>query len=144
MTSEDDTFVESVYFETQRWIIEALFRWRGDEVERAKFSQSYDPNNTQVIEVDGEDAGWLTVQRVREHIQLDSIYLTRKWQGIGIGTALIRGLIAEANEAQVPLRLSTAKINPSRLLYERLGFVVTGKDDYKVYMERRFEAQNQV
>ena len=36
-TSDDVPFIESVYFETQRSIIESLFGWRGDEVEREKF-----------------------------------------------------------------------------------------------------------
>lgn len=37
-TTEDRLFVESIYFETQRWIIETLFGWRGDEFERSKFA----------------------------------------------------------------------------------------------------------
>lgn len=41
-TPDDRAFVEQVYFEPQRWLVEKLFGWRGDDVERAKFDESYD------------------------------------------------------------------------------------------------------
>jgi GNAT superfamily N-acetyltransferase len=107
-TNADMPFIRAVYFETQRWIIEELFGWRGEDVEHAKFSESYDAANTSVIVVDGEDAGWMTVQR-DEHIELDSIYLKPSMQGRGLGTSLVQGLISEAETTGKPLRLSTAK-----------------------------------
>ena len=45
----DRAFVEDVYFGTQRWIIEELFGWRGDDVERAKFAEFYDESRTRII-----------------------------------------------------------------------------------------------
>jgi GNAT superfamily N-acetyltransferase len=127
-------FVRSVFFETQRWIIEDLFGWRGDDVELSKFEESYDAGNTSIIVVDGEDAGWMTVQR-DEHIELDALYLKPSMQGRGLGTSLVQGLISEAEANGKPLRLSTAKINPARRLYERLGFVNVGESEFKVFME---------
>lgn len=106
-----------VYFETQRWLIEALFGWRGEDAERAKFVEFYDEANTQIVEV-------------------DSIYLAADWQRAGIGTYLLQQIIAEADAAAMPVRLSTAKINPARSLYERLGFRVVEESEFKVYMER--------
>ncbi len=135
MTDADRPFVEAVFFETQRWIIEALFGWRGDEVERATFVASYDAENTSIVVVDGADAGWVTVQRDLE-IRVDAIYLTAAWQRRGIGTAVLRRVFADADEAGVTVRLSTAKINPARRLYERLGFADVYEDDTKVYLVR--------
>jgi putative acetyltransferase len=134
--AEDRDFVERVYFETQRWIIEALFGWRGQEQERANFADGYDADTTQVIVVDGEDAGWLTVQRGAD-IELGSLYLAPERQRKGLGTKLVQELIDEATLARLPLKLSTAKINPARNLYERLGFVEVREDRYKIYMEHR-------
>lgn len=135
-TNADMPFVRAVYFETQRWIIEELFGWRGEDVELAKFEESYDPANTAVIVVDGEDVGWMTVQR-DEHIELDSLYLKPSMQGRGLGRSLVQGLISEAETTGKPLRLSTAKINPARRLYESLGFVNAGESEFKIFMEWR-------
>jgi hypothetical protein len=65
---DDRSFIEGVYVSTQRPIIEHLFGWRGDEVEKAKFDEVYDSVNTSVIVVEGEDAGWMTV-----HTRVDQL-----------------------------------------------------------------------
>lgn len=135
-TNADREFIEHLYFKTQRWIIEALFGWRGDDVERATFANSYDEAHTQIIAFNGVDSGWLTVQRSGD-IHLDSIYLVPEQQRKGIGTVLIRGLIAEAEATGTILRLSTAKINPAQRLYERLGFIVVDEGPFKIEMEHR-------
>jgi GNAT superfamily N-acetyltransferase len=134
-TAEDQPFVESVYFETQRWIIEELFGWRGHEFEHAKFrSEFYRERNSSVILVDNETIGWIAVKRNGKAIHLDGIYLSSKAQRKGIGTALLRGLTSEAMKTGLPLTLRTAKINPATALYERLGFTRTVEDGRRVYM----------
>jgi ribosomal protein S18 acetylase RimI-like enzyme len=132
----DRPFIEAVYCSTQRWLIEELFGWRGDDVERAKFAEFYDEQSTSVIVVDGRDAGWLTILRGAGHVELEHLYLQPSAQGRGVGTAIIRNLIAEAEARSEAVRLSTARINPARRLYERLGFTVVDEDQYKVYMTK--------
>jgi ribosomal protein S18 acetylase RimI-like enzyme len=134
-TPRDRAFAQRTYFETQRWLIERLFGWRGDEVERAKFDEFYDERHTRIVEVDGAAVGWLTVMRERDRIELDSIYIASAKQNAGLGTHLITELIAQAQAARKKLTLSTAKINPARRLYERLGFAVTAESEFKVQME---------
>lgn len=136
-TADDRAFVERTYFDTQRWLIEALFGWRGDDAERAKFAEHYNAASTRIIVLNGQDVGWITVEHPFECLDLEGIYIVPSQQRRGIGSALIRSLIADANARGVLLRLSTAKINPARKLYERLGFVVASEDRYKVYMEHR-------
>jgi GNAT superfamily N-acetyltransferase len=80
-------------------------RWRGDEIE------------------------WV---RRGKYLEVDSIYLKADQQRRGIGTKLLKRLIQEADRSHVPLRLSTAKINPARRLYERLGFSVEREDEFKI------------
>jgi ribosomal protein S18 acetylase RimI-like enzyme len=106
-TKDDKLFIESLYFEAHRWISEKLFGRRGDEFERAKFSQLYNAPNTAIVTVDGRRAGWLTVRRQPDAIHLDQIYLSAAWRNHGIGSSLIRQLMG-------------AKINPASQLYERL------------------------
>lgn len=134
---DDRAFAQAVYFETQRWLIEELFGWRGDDAENEKFDEFYRPEETSIVSVDGEDAGWIAIVRSSEAIELDGIYLLPQYQRRGIGTALVRGLIQQAGTEGKALNLSTAKINPARNLYRRLGFVETHEDRYKAYMRYR-------
>jgi putative acetyltransferase len=135
-TAGDRPFVERVYFETQRWLIEELFGWRGDDVERSKFDDFYDESHTAIVEIAGEPIGWLTVLRDVNNIELNSIYIAAQHQRQGIGTHLLRQLLSEADTAGKALTLSTATINPARKLYERLDFVSVHESKFKVYMVR--------
>ena len=135
VAESDRTFLESVYFETQRWIIERLFGWRGDDVEAEKFAEIYDEPHSSIIVLNGTDIGWLTVACDEEGFDLEGIYLLPDYHGRGIGTRLIQQLLDRSQKANIPVRLSTAKINPARQLYERLGFQDVREDEFKVYME---------
>jgi predicted acetyltransferase/N-acetylglutamate synthase-like GNAT family acetyltransferase len=135
-TTNDRAFVEQVYFQTQRWIIERLFGWRGGEIERAKLADFYDQTNSSIIVLDGADVGWVTLVRGKDGLELEGIYLAAEHQRRGVGTNLIRRFIAEADRAGVAIKLSTAKINPAQELYKRLGFVDVRADQFKVYMEK--------
>lgn len=133
----DRAFVQAVYFETQRWLIEQLFGWRGEDVELAKFDQFYRQDETSIISSEGRDVGWMAIARIDGAVELDGIYIASEHQRRGLGTALIRGVMLQARLDGKPLRLSTAKINPARELYRRLGFDEVEEDRYKVYMEYR-------
>jgi len=50
----------------------------------------------------------------------------------GIGTAILRDLLAEAAVAQKPVRIHVEKFNPALRLYARLGFAPT--EDKGVYL----------
>lgn len=134
-TADDRPFVERIYFETQRYLIDELFGWKGEAIERASFAEFYDEVNTSIVVVDWKDAGWLTVQRGAD-LHVESIYLAPGYQRRGIGSKLLRDLISEADAAARSIRIETAKINPARILYERLGFVVVSEDGHKVFMLR--------
>jgi ribosomal protein S18 acetylase RimI-like enzyme len=134
-TAEDRQFVEAVYFETQRYLIEALFGWRGDAFESRKFAEFYDSTNTSIVVVENQNAGWLTVERRPIGISLEHLYLAPQFQDRGIGTVIVADLIGEGRSKGLPLRLSTAKINRALRLYERLGFRQTANDEFKAYLE---------
>jgi ribosomal protein S18 acetylase RimI-like enzyme len=54
----------------------------------------------------------------------------------GLGSALLRGLRAEAAERQVPLRHSVYRANTEAFrFYERLGFAVVAEADAYALME---------
>lgn len=126
--------MQGVYFETQRWLIEKLFGWRGDTFEIDRFRSHYHRNDTQIVACEGADIGWMTIVRSDDAVDLHSIYLGPAWQRRGIGTFLITQLIDEATIAGKPLTLSTAKINPALQLYTRLGFRRIGEDEFKLYL----------
>jgi len=103
---------------------------------RSASTRSYDFDHSTIIVVDGLDQGWQTiVKRKIDEIHIDSLFILPEAQGRGIGTTIINGLIAEAQAKKFALSICVVKANErARRLYERLGFVVTWSDDYRVCM----------
>ena len=122
------------YFAEMDWINDRLQLDRNEQ--EAMFRKLWDPAQVCIIQADGVDVGWLqTVVSKSEHM-LGQMFVDARFQRRGIGTEVLRRIIAEASRMELPVRLAVVKINPSRRLYERLGFRVTHEDERKVYMSR--------
>jgi len=107
--------------------------------ERARvwFAETYRPETTRLIKVDGEMAGCVAFYEVEPGVlKLEHFYLDPRWQGRGLGTAILDGLLAEADAAGARVILTVLRQSDAQRLYDRRGFVVTGHDDLDVYMER--------
>lgn len=66
---------------------------------------------------------------------IHTICIAPEHQRKGIGTEVIRSIVAEAINQTLPIRLSVLKVNPARALYERLGFKVIGESTYHLQMQ---------
>jgi ribosomal protein S18 acetylase RimI-like enzyme len=117
------------------YVVQTYGPW--DEADqRVRFFAAEPTRTHQVVECDGEPVGCLAVRRLADEVRLDRIFLLRSCQGRGIGSRLIRDVLAEADAAGLPVRLQVMKANPAQRLYRRLGFRVTGESATHVRMER--------
>lgn len=69
-------------------------------------------------------------------IRLLDISLLSKYRNRGIGTVLMRGLLAEADRKQKPIRLYVYTMNRALRFYERLGFKCIEDTGVHNFMER--------
>lgn len=83
---------------------------------------SYENTSIEVVLVDGEPAGRLIVARWPEELRVVDIALLPEHRGGGVGGALMRALIAEADERGVKASIHVERMNPAQRLYSRLGF----------------------
>jgi ribosomal protein S18 acetylase RimI-like enzyme len=79
--------------------------------------------------------GRLYVDRREKEIRILDISLVPGVRGRGIGTKILKDLMAEANKKKLPLNLHVLRINPALRLYERLGFNKTAENDFYFLME---------
>lgn len=70
-------------------------------------------------------------------VQLIDIALLPAYRGEGIGTRLMRAIVAEVARKHRPMQLFVEFNNPVRTLYRRLGFVPTGENGIYELMHRR-------
>jgi GNAT superfamily N-acetyltransferase len=133
--ASDEEFVNALTRETMRPYVEAT--WPSD-AEREEYYRlnRFQQSETEIIQVDGEDAGRITITRRPECIVLEEIHIAPQFQGRGIGQMLIRKLLAEADERRIPTELKVLKRNPAQKLYMRFGFVIVRDADERLYMVR--------
>jgi ribosomal protein S18 acetylase RimI-like enzyme len=81
------------------------------------------------------EAGILLVARLPHEVHLQDLYLLPRYQGQGIGSALVSALQKEAIARCVPLRLQVLKVNSAKRFYERLGFSVVEETEYFFHMQ---------
>lgn len=78
---------------------------------------------SEVILVDGVQAGWLVTAESPSQVRLVEIMLASEFRSKGIGSSVIRQLLAAARTAGKSVRLCVRVSNSRALaLYERLGF----------------------
>ena len=81
-----------------------------------------------VIECDATPIGRLIVDRRERAIHVVDVVLLPEHRGQGIGTSLLRALLAEATANGQPVTLRVDRDNPARSLYRRLGFATVSED----------------
>ena len=69
-------------------------------------------------------------------VRVIDIALLPAYRGAGIGTRLMRAIVAEAASKRMPLQLYVEFTNPVRTLYRRLGFVPIGENGIYELMRR--------
>lgn len=146
MQAGDEPFLYRLYAST-RGAEMALVDWSDEQKEtflRMQFAAQHRYYQDQfraarfdVVVVDGRPVGRLYVDRAPDEYRIIDITMLPECRGSGIGGELIRQLLAEANEAGVPVRIHVLKGNPARGLYDRLGFVPVGETGLYDLMEWR-------
>ena len=136
-TAADRDFVHDLLLTTSKEYVERTWGW-SDEIRQLvdeDFERWFNPPASgQIVQADGRDVGYLKVADHEDGVLLDMVLLDPAYQGHGIGTALITEVLQEAHARGEAVVLQVLKVNPSKRLYERLGFVVTAELDHHYLM----------
>lgn len=111
--------------------------WGWEESTQREFWKHTAHDGVQVIEREGELAGYLDLRWHPDHADIVNIVLAPTFQGRGIGKAIITGIVAEARQRNMDVRLQVLKVNPrAHALYRRLGFEDIGETGTHIQMTR--------
>lgn len=108
---------------------------RYDEVRvRQRFLDSFAATGTQVIVVDGADAGSIAVRSDEGVRWIEHFYLDPALQGRGIGGAVLARVLSDARGQT--FRLNVLQGSPALRLYRRAGFVLDSEDEVDIFLTR--------
>jgi ribosomal protein S18 acetylase RimI-like enzyme len=105
------------------------------------YRMHYPELQDRIILFQNERVGRFAFVHMDEWIRMVDIALLPEYCGVGIGTSLLKELIAGAKEEGKPIRLLVEKPNvQARRLYERMGFTTAGESLTHFQMEYRHDA----
>jgi ribosomal protein S18 acetylase RimI-like enzyme len=106
------------------------------EAQDAWWHENYAQASFDVVVVDGEPTGRLYVHRGDREIRIVDVALLPEKRGNGVGSSLLRDLIAEADAAGKSVTIHVERMNPALRLYERLGFSLAEDKGVYLFLER--------
>jgi ribosomal protein S18 acetylase RimI-like enzyme len=107
----------------------------------AHYEQHYPTCERNIVECEGQPIGRLWIDEWRDQIRLVDIALVPDRRGSGIGTGLVREVLARGTTSSKPVTIHVEAYNPALRLYERLGFKKV--DTNGVYYLMRWESREQ-
>ncbi len=125
----EDTDFEFLYrlkVECLREYIEETWGW-DEAFQRHYFAREFDPARLQIVTVNAQDVGEVSLEDKGHELFLAGIYILPAWQNRGLGTGIIRNILDLSRTAGKSVRIQVLKVNPARQLYERLGFEIYGE-----------------
>ena len=132
-TETDFDFLVDVHRQTFRGYVEQHWGW--DEARQKEgLREDFQAFPYKIICDHGEAIGAIAIIDQGEALFLHYIAILPTHQRRGLGSQLIRRVIDKAFEKGIPVKLNVLKSNPAKALYERLGFQVTGDDEYRYFM----------
>lgn len=131
-TPEDFDEVVALKHDVLRADLARLGIW-DEERSRDRVAQYFSPERTRMIVVDERIVGTVSVRPSTDGTWLEMFYLRAEAQGQGLGTRVLRALLAESPGTW---RLLVLCGSSARSLYERHGFTVVEDDGIDVWMVR--------
>ena len=103
---------------------------------RERFLASFDAAYCRYILVDGVKAGFVLIRPEPDHLLLDHLYIAFGHQGKGVGAAVLKVVLADADMLALPVRLGALRESASNRFYQRHGFIKTGESEWDIYYAR--------
>ena len=122
----DLDFLWDLHISTMRSYVEQTWGW-DEAFQRDFFDEHFKTRPNEILEINGLPIGLLEIETHHDLVILKSIAIDPTFQRQGIATNLIQKIIGEAAASGRPVQLQVLKVNPAKVLYERLGFIVYGE-----------------
>ncbi len=103
---------------------------------RMRFLDSFEPQFTREILDGDERVGFVVVKPAGQRLKVDHFYITPAAQGRGIGSQVLRLVLAEADAANAVLELGALRASRSNAFYLRHGFRRVRSSEFDIHYER--------
>ena len=117
--------------------LERVFRFKPSRARRI-FREHFDEPGMRLILMGDERIGCVGFRDEPECLKIDSFYLERRFHNSGLGAAILKVLLAEADAKAKPVRLEVLTGSKADRFYLRHGFIKLREDAIEAEYERPF------
>jgi GNAT superfamily N-acetyltransferase len=117
--------------------LERVGRFKPSRARRI-FRGHFDEPGLRLILIGNERVGCVGFRSEANGRKIDSFYLDRRFHNSGLGTAILKVLLAESDAAALPVRLEVLTGSKASRFYERHGFIKLSEDAIEAEYERPF------
>jgi ribosomal protein S18 acetylase RimI-like enzyme len=126
----DDVWLDELRRDVYRDLFEATWGGWDEPRHQRHFAECMKLGGISIIEIDGARVGMVQLCEVSDGVEVREIQVEPRHQNRGVGTAVLRDVMAAARARGRCVRLSVGLENQGALrLYERLGFRRVGRSD---------------
>lgn len=103
---------------------------------RERLSRGFNPRHTRHILRDGDLVGFVVVIPRQHDWLLDHLYIHPSAQGEGIGSWVMRQVLAEADVHEMPMSVSALRHTDATRFYLRHGFILEAEGEWDLHFRR--------
>ena len=115
-------------------LVEEAHGGMDEETWRKGFIAELTPADTRVVDVEGTTAGWVHIERNTNEWFIRQVVIAPTMQGHGLGTALMKRIMNQAEDVSAALCLSVYRVNRAQSLYFKLGFESYASDPTRIWL----------
>ena len=98
------------------------------------FGKDWAAADHEILLCDGVPCGYVSVEKHTDHVHVRELVVLPEFQGRGIGTAFLEGVMDDAKAGQVSVRLGVLQQSRAVSFYRRLGFLEYDRTETHVMM----------
>ncbi len=134
-TDHDRAFLLTLRKLTMVEHLEKAGLYLSNEEHEFRLNDAYDCCH--LIRYADKNIGLLKYREYDNKIEVMQIQIHPGQQNKGFGKMVLNRVLLWSKEKHKNIELSVLKNNPAILLYEKLGFLITGEDKYEFHMQLR-------
>ncbi len=134
-TQQDAEELVALRIAAMRASLERIGRFSPERA-RTRFLESFAPEYTRHIVIDGRRVGFVMIRPNEEGLYLDHLYIHPDFQGRGYGSQVMITILAEADQANLPIRVGALKLSDSNRFYMAHGFELVEEGEWDNYYIR--------
>ena len=144
INENDQSFLSQVYASTREDELK-IVPWSEEEkvaflqmqfsFQHKYYQEQFTKAHFWVIEHQNKPIGRLYLDYRTDEVRIIDIAILTEHRNQGIGSQILRDILAEAEKLELPVRIHVEQYNPALNLYHRLGFKKTGDTGVYYLME---------